>query len=99
MRVSINPNSVYLIPILYEDAPNEMRNEPQRTHRHEVAFRRVGHKERNKKLRKFGAASQRNGISAVQLRVELSFSPGALLITENCTKFYHWLCCCVYTRL
>ena len=40
-----------------------MRNEPQRTHRHEVASRRVGHKERNKKLRKFGAASQRNGIT------------------------------------
>ncbi|MEH2011302.1 hypothetical protein [Nostoc sp.] len=28
-----------------------------------MADRRVGHKERNKKLRKFGAASQRNGIS------------------------------------
>ena len=49
-----------LIPILYEDAPNQMRNEPQRTHRHVrvggasrreasprvVASRRVGHKER-----------------------------------------------------
>jgi hypothetical protein len=45
------------------------RNEPQRTHRHvrgasrrEVASRRVGHKER-KKLKGFGAASQRNGMS------------------------------------
>ena len=49
-----------------------MRNEPQRTHRHEVAFRRVGHKERNKKLRKFGAASQRNGITLADFTVELT---------------------------
>ena len=61
-----------LIPIRYEDAPNYMRNEPQRTHRHEVASRRVGHKERKKerkkKPRSFGAASQRNGISLARIK-------------------------------
>lgn len=40
------------LSILYEDAPKHIRNEPPRAHRHEVASRRVGHKER-----KFGAAS------------------------------------------
>jgi hypothetical protein len=58
-----------LIPILYEDTPNYMRNEPQR--RGSAVFshwekgvssmsdcRRKGHKEE----RKFGVVSQRNGI-------------------------------------
>ncbi|MDZ8242128.1 MAG: hypothetical protein RMZ69_34180 [Nostoc sp. ChiQUE01a] len=44
----MNFSHVLLIPILYEDAPNYIRNEPQRAHRRGAASRRVGHKERNK---------------------------------------------------
>lgn len=49
-----------LIPILYEDAPNYIRNEPQRAQRTQ-----------RKKLREFGAASQRNGISQFSARMLL----------------------------
>jgi hypothetical protein len=44
-----------VIPILYEDAPNYMRNKPQRA-------QRTQRKKERKKERKFGAASQRNGM-------------------------------------
>ncbi|WP_414573624.1 hypothetical protein [Nostoc sp. CCY 9925] len=42
----------WLIPILYEDAPNYIRNEPQRAHRRGAASRRVGHKERRKEAKR-----------------------------------------------
>ncbi|MEA5576034.1 SDR family NAD(P)-dependent oxidoreductase [Anabaena sp. UHCC 0451] len=51
---SVNNTPAEIIPILYKDAPNSEKNEPQR------------HREQKDKFTKFGAASQRNGIRDVQ---------------------------------
>ncbi|MEH2062923.1 MAG: SDR family NAD(P)-dependent oxidoreductase [Nostoc sp.] len=59
-----------LIPILYEDAPNYMRNEPQRAQRTQ-----------REKERKFGAASQRNGITRDQIKRETQIEQSTELMT------------------